>query len=78
MIDTNSGEPRSSLNTEQSAPSGISSLPEEKKVSNENNSANPRRKRYILDCVEYTDGSLSGCNLIPLTEMRQPGHSANR
>ena len=77
MVETNSGEPRSSLNTEQSAPKG-SSLPEEKKVSNVNNSANPRRKRYILDCVEHADGSLSHCDLIPLNDMTHPNSSADR
>jgi hypothetical protein len=77
MIETNSGEPRSGLNTEQNAPKEISSLPQEKKVSNVNDSSNPRRKRFILDCIEHPDGSLSCCNLIPLTEMRQSDSSAN-
>jgi len=72
MTKTESGEARSSLLTEQSAPEQNSSLSEEKKVSQVNNSSNPGRKRFILDCEENPDGSFSRCNLVPLNERKQP------
>ena len=78
MTETEVGEPRSNVQGEQSAPNGTSTLSGEKKISQENDSSTHRRKRFILDCEERPDGSLSCCNLIPINEGKQPEPAVER
>ena len=78
MTETEVGESRSNVQAEQSAPNGTSTPSGEKKVSQENDSSVRRRKRFILDCEEHPDGSLSYCNLIPINEVTQPEAAVGR
>jgi len=78
MTETEVGETRSNVQAEQSAPNGTSTPSGEKKVSQLNDSSVQRRKRFILDCEERPDGSLSSCNLIPINEVKQPEPAVKR
>jgi len=61
----------SSLKPEPSSPNEITSHSDVKKVSHVNKNQPAKRKRFIVDCDERPDGSLSGCYLIPLNEVQE-------
>jgi hypothetical protein len=74
MENVKDGVTGSSSKPEPSSPNAITSHPDEKNVSTMNTSATPRRKLYLMECDEGSDGSLSKCKLIRLTEADEPQH----
>ena len=62
----------SSSKPEPSTPNAITSHHDEKNVSTMNTSSTRRRKRYLMECDEQEDGSLTRCRLIQLTEVEEP------
>lgn len=72
MENVKDGVAGSSSKPEPSHPNQISSHPDEKNVSTTNNPSIPRRKLYLMECDEGSDGSLSKCKLIRLTEADEP------
>ena len=71
MDEAKNGVAGSSSKPEPSIPKEISSPLDEKKVSTKSNRAPLRKKRFLMECDERPDGSLSKCFLVPINEVKE-------